>query len=188
MVRLNPQELMPGVAGSARLVLLGSSISLRTTPGLPSFYCGSAAGVSDDSHLPFGGSDSFDPAGMSSYSLSSAYPVLNTVSETRYGRIVSFRNSLVSGQGGLQVSRYIPGVTGLGLMPGDVATKCTLRHASHMMPMWIGMGGDYCTIRTAYDREVVLAFGRPIPVMEMDLLFPCYVSDNVRCRPLSPLS
>jgi hypothetical protein len=30
-------------------------------------------------------------------------------------------------------------------MPGDVAMKCTFRHLSHMMPIWIGMGEDYGT-------------------------------------------
>jgi hypothetical protein len=44
------------------------------------------------------------------------------------------------------VSTYIPGVVRLNMIPGDVAMKCTLRHASHMMPIWIGMGGDYGTI------------------------------------------
>jgi hypothetical protein len=28
-------------------------------------------------------------------------------------------------------------------MPTEVAMKCTFRHFSHMMPMWIGMAGDY---------------------------------------------
>ncbi len=55
----------------------------------------------------------------------------------------SFLNSLVSGQGGLQVRIYIPCVDGLGLIPGDVAMKWILRHLSHMMPMWTGMGGNY---------------------------------------------
>jgi hypothetical protein len=60
--------------------------------------------------------------------------------------MVSFLNSLVSGQGGLQLSRYLPLVVGLGLMPGDVVMKCTVWHASHMMPMWTGMAADYGTI------------------------------------------
>jgi hypothetical protein len=67
--------------------------------------------------------------------------------------MVSILNSLVSGQGGLQLSRYIPLVVGLSRTPGEVAMKCTFRHASHMMPMWIGMGGDYGTISLAFWRN-----------------------------------
>ncbi len=36
--------------------------------------------------------------------------------------------------------RYIPRASGPGLMPSEVATKWTLRHLSHMMPMWTGIG------------------------------------------------
>src|SRR5690242_19119274 len=43
-----------------------------------------------------------------SYSPSSAYPLLNTSSETRYGCISSFLNCLTWRHRGLQLSRYIP--------------------------------------------------------------------------------
>jgi hypothetical protein len=61
--------------------------------------------------------------------------------------MLSFLNSLISGHGGLQVTQYIPSTLSLSLMPGAVAMKWTLRHLSHMMPMWTGMGGDYGTMR-----------------------------------------
>ena len=105
------------------------------------------------------------PFGTISYSLSSAYPLLKTSSETRYGRIDSFRNSLFSRQGKRQVRRYIPGITGLGLMPGEVTMKCTFRHLSHTTPIWIGMGGDYGTInpkRMLGPDLSNLAFGVPV--------------------------
>jgi hypothetical protein len=44
-------------------------------------------------------------AWTSSYSPTSAYPLLNTSSEARYGRIPSFLNSLTAEHGDLQVSR-----------------------------------------------------------------------------------
>lgn len=53
--------------------------------------------------------------------------------------MLSFLNSLASGQGGVHLSRYIPATNAVGLMPRDVATKCTLRQRSHMMPMCTGI-------------------------------------------------
>ncbi len=38
-------------------------------------------------------------------------------------------------------------------MPRQVATKYTVLHASHMMPLWIGMGGDYGTITRLRTRK-----------------------------------
>jgi hypothetical protein len=52
-------------------------------------------------------------------------------------------NNVLTGHGRLQVTQYIPSTLSLSLMPGEVAMKWTLRHLSHMMPMWTGMGGDY---------------------------------------------
>lgn len=49
-------------------------------------------------------------------------------------RMLSLLNSATVRQGGLQVSRYIPAANLLGLMPWEVAMKCTLRHILHMMP------------------------------------------------------
>jgi hypothetical protein len=63
----------------------------------------------------------FTDGGRGTHSPSSAWPVLNTSSETRYGRIVSFLNSLVSEQYP-QERAYIPGV-GIGLILEDVPMK-----------------------------------------------------------------
>ncbi len=133
-----------------------------STPGLILFYSFLSAGRSDT--RPLGGCGGLPGAGgMGSYSPSTAYPRLNTSSETRYGRIASFLKSLTSAQGNLQVSRYIPGVAELGLMPGEVEMKCTFLHLSHMTPMWTGMDGDYGTIGLAFWRVEKRSAGREMP-------------------------
>jgi hypothetical protein len=55
------------------------------------------------------------------YSPSFSQPALNTSSETRYGRIVSFLDSLLSAQN-RQERAYIPGAD-IGFIPVDVAMK-----------------------------------------------------------------
>jgi hypothetical protein len=112
--------------------------------------------------LPVGGC--FGVMGISSYSPSCANPVLNTSFRTRYGCIISFLNSRVSEQN-WQLRAYIPAVD-IGLIPRDMPMKWTLRHLSHIMPMWIGMAE--ITARTASSHagvqgpaRVVLCFGPP---------------------------
>lgn len=104
--------------------------------------CGGDSGLClTSSYLPWGGGACCFGISTSWYSPSVAHPLLNTSSETRYGRMLSFLNSLTSGQGGAHLSRYIPSTDTLGLMAREIAVamKYTLRQPSHMMPMWTGM-------------------------------------------------
>lgn len=88
---------------------------------------------------------------ITSYSPSCANPVLNTSFRTRYGCIISFLNSRVSEQN-WQLRAYIPAID-IALIPRDMPMKWTLRHLSHIMPMWIGMAE--ITARTAFSHAGV---------------------------------